>query len=124
MLLGKVVSVKGQIIEVEFLEEKPRIFDVLVFKEDPSVKMEVYTSATPHSFFCLALTAVTKLHHGSVVVSTGQPIKIPVGKEMLGRVVDSLGEPQDGLGSIGAKEERPIIAKDVEFANVNIPHEI
>lgn len=123
MLTGKIVSVKGQIIEAEFLDEKPHIYDVLVYKEDPSIKMEVYTSATANSFFCLALTNVTKLHHGSIVVSTGQPIKIPVGVEMLGRVIDTLGEPQDGLGEIKAKESKPIIAKDITFANVNIPKE-
>ena len=124
MIIGKVVSVKGQIIEAEFLNEKPHIYDVLAYKEDPSVKMEVYTSASPTSFFCLALTDVVKLHHGSVLVSTEQPIRIPVGQEMLGRVVDTLGEPQDGMGEIKAKELRPIIAKDVAFANVTIPKEI
>lgn len=124
MVVGKVISVKGQIIEAEFLDEKPHIYDVLVSQEDETVRMEVYTSASPNSFFCLALTGVTSLHHGSPVVSTGQPIKIPVGTEMLGRVVDSLGEAQDGMGEIKTKETRPIIAKDVSFANVNIPHEL
>jgi F-type H+-transporting ATPase subunit beta len=124
MLTGKVISVKGQIIEVEFLDEKPRIYDVLIAKDDDTCKMEVYTSASPNSFFCLALTNVTKLHHGSLVLNTGQPIKIPVGKELLGRVIDTLGEPQDGLGPINAKETKPIIAKDVSFANVYLPKEL
>lgn len=124
MLVGKVVSLKGQIIEAEFAGEKPRIYDVLVAKEDPEIKMEVYTSASPNSFFCLALTNAVMLHHGSEVVSTDQPIKVPVGVEMLGRVVDTLGVPQDGLGDIKAKELRPIIAKDVTFANVHIPNEL
>lgn len=124
MLIGKVISIKGQIIEVEFLDDKPKIYDVLTYKEDESVKMEVYTSASPTSFFCLALTEVTTLHHGSLVVSTQQPIKIPVGKEMLGRVVDTLGDPQDGLGEIKTKEFRPIIAEAVSFAEINIPKEI
>ncbi len=123
MITGKIVSVKGQIIEVDFLDEKPHIFDVLIAKDDPTCKMEVYTSSSPNGFFCLALTNVTNLHHGSLVESTGQPIKIPVGPEMLGRVVDTLGEPQDGNGPINAKEERPIIAKDISFANVHIPKE-
>lgn len=124
MLAGKVISVKGQVTEVEFLEGKPKIYDVLVYKEDPDVKMEVYTSASPTSFYCLALTSVSKLHYGSVVITTGQPIRVPVGHEMLGRVINTLGEPQDGLGKITAKETRPIIAKDVSFANVNIPKDI
>jgi F-type H+/Na+-transporting ATPase subunit beta len=124
MLKGKVISVKGQIVEVEFLDEKPRMYDVLTSEEDPGVKMEIYTSASPTSFFCLALTNINKLHHGSVLVSTGQPIKVPVGPELLGRVVDTLGFPQDGMGEIKAKEFRPIIARDVSFANTDIPKEI
>jgi F-type H+-transporting ATPase subunit beta len=124
MLQGKIISVKGQIIEVEFLEEKPRIYDVLIAKEDPGVKMEVYTSASANSFYCLALTNVTVLHYGSLVYNTSEPIKVPVGPELLGRVVDTLGDPQDGMGEILAKEKKPIIAKDISFANVNIPKEI
>src|SRR5579863_960983 len=124
MLTGKVVSVKGQIIEVEFLEGKPNFNDVLIAKNDDSVRMEVYRSATATSFFCLALTGVTNLHHGSVVVSTEQPIRVPVGKEMLGRVINTLGEPQDGAGEIKAKEYKPIISKGISFANVMIPREV
>lgn len=124
MIVGKVVSVKGQIIEVEFADDKPRIYDVLVYKEDQEVKMEVYTSATANTFFCLALSNSTKLHHGAEVISTEQPIKVPVGVEMLGRVVDTLGNPEDGLGEIKVKEFRPIIAKDLAFANIHIPSDL
>jgi F-type H+/Na+-transporting ATPase subunit beta len=124
MLEGKIVSIKGQIVEVEFLEDKPRINDVLLGKEDSSVKMEVYTSASPNSFYCLALTDILDLHYGSVVISTGQPLKIPVGEELLGRVVDTLGEPQDDLGKIATKDLRPIIAQDIKFANIEIPKQI
>jgi F-type H+/Na+-transporting ATPase subunit beta len=124
MVTGKVISIKGQIIETEFREEKPRIHDVLIFEEDPSVKMEVYSSASANSFYCLSLTNITKLHYGSVVVSTEQPIKIPVGAEMLGRVIDTLGVPQDGLGKITAKESKPIISKDISFADIDINRQI
>jgi len=124
MIQGKVVSIKGQIVEVEFSDQKPGIYHVLLAKEDPDIRIEVYTSASPTTFYCLALTEITKLHYGSIVMSTGQPIKIPVGKEMLGRVIDTLGQPQDGQGPIRAKEERPIIAKDVSFANIAIPKEV
>jgi F-type H+/Na+-transporting ATPase subunit beta len=124
MLTGKIISIKGQIIEAEFPDDKPHIYDVLIAKDDPEVKMEVYTSASPNSFYCLALTTINKIHHGSLVISTGQPIKVPVGKEMLGRVIDTLGVAQDGLGELKAKEQKPIIAKGVSFANVNIPKEI
>jgi len=124
MITGKVTSVKGQIIEAEFTDDKPKIFDVLVSKDDPNVKMEVYTSASPNSFYCLALTNVTKLHFGSVVINTNQPISIPVGPELLGRVINTLGEPQDGMGQIKAKELRPIITKDIGISQITIPREL
>jgi F-type H+-transporting ATPase subunit beta len=123
MITGRIISIKGQIIEVEFLDENPKLHDVLFYKEDPSITMEVYTSASPNSFYCLALASVNKLHHGLMVESTGQPIKVPVGQEMLGRVINALGEPQDGLGEITAKESRPIIADDINIADVHIPKE-
>jgi F-type H+/Na+-transporting ATPase subunit beta len=124
MIVGKVISIKGQIIEVEFSDDKPNIYDLLVAENDSEAKMEVYTSASPNSFFCLALTNITKLHHGSKVISTGQPIKIPVGPELLGRVIDTLGQAQDDMGDIKTKESKPIIARDVSFANVNIPRQL
>lgn len=124
MLTGRVISVKGQIIEVEFSEGKPHIFDVLVFKDDPNVKMEVYTSASLNSFFCLSLTNAIKLHYGSLVINTNQPISVPVGPEMLGRVINTLGEPQDGMGELKAKEVRPIIIKDISLSEITIPKEI
>jgi F-type H+/Na+-transporting ATPase subunit beta len=124
MVTGKVISIRGQIIEVDFPDEKPHIYDLLVMKEDPEVKMEVYISASPTSFYCLALTSISSLHHGSVIISTGQPIKIPVGQELLGRVIDTLGAPEDGKGEIKAKETKPIISKGVSYSNVSIPREL
>jgi F0F1-type ATP synthase beta subunit len=54
MVTGKVISIKGQIIEAEFLEERPFIYHVLVSQEDPECKMEIYTSASPTSFYCIS----------------------------------------------------------------------
>ncbi len=124
MITGKIISIKGQIAEIEFLEEKPKIHDLLIAKEDSTAKFEVYTSASADSFYCLALTNTTKLHYGSLVLSTDQPIKIPVGKELLGRVIDTLGVPQDGMGEIKTKNLNSIVAKSVKFADINVPKEI
>ena len=124
MISGKVISIRGQIIEVEFPDEKPHIHDLLYMKEAEEIKMEVYTSSSPTSFYCLALTDIGKLHHGAKIESSGQPIKVPVGKELLGRVIDTLGNPEDAKGEIKAKEFEPIISKGVTYANVNIPREL
>jgi F-type H+-transporting ATPase subunit beta len=124
MITGKIISIKGQIAEVEFAEDLPRIHDVLVSKKDEDAKLEVYTSSSPNSFYCLALTTTSGLHYGSKVISTEQPVKIPVGKEMLGRVIDTLGKPQDGKGEITAKIFNPIVAESPNFKDISVPKEI
>jgi F-type H+-transporting ATPase subunit alpha len=49
-----------------------------------------------------------KIKEGDIVKCTGKVAEIPVGKELLGRVIDTLGNPLDGKGPIVAKETRPI----------------
>jgi F-type H+-transporting ATPase subunit alpha len=46
----------------------------------------------------------TKIKEGSIVKRTGKIVQVPVGKELLGRVVNALGQPVDGLGDIKSKE--------------------
>ena len=46
----------------------------------------------------------TKIKEGSIVKRTGKIVQVPVGKELLGRVVNALGQPIDGLGDLKAKE--------------------
>ena len=48
------------------------------------------------------------IKEGSTVRRTGSIVSVPVGEELLGRVVNSLGQPIDGKGAILAKETRPI----------------
>ncbi len=47
---------------------------------------------------------------GASVAASGRPLRVPVGHELLGRVLDGLGNPIDGLGPTGAKKTRPLVA--------------
>jgi len=105
---GKIVSIRGQVIEVEFSDLKPKIHDVLVLESDPYSKLEVYSSSGEDTFFCLALSSTENLYRGAVVVNTGEPVLFPVGKELLGRAVDIFGHPQDAGREILTKERWPI----------------
>ena len=51
------------------------------------------------------------IHEGDVVKRTGDIVEVPVGKELLGRVVDALGNPIDGLGPIAASDRRRVELK-------------
>ena len=122
---GKVVAILGQIVEVVFLKKNsPQVHDVLILEDDPTVKMEVYTSANPNSYFCLLLSTSTKLSRGKAVINTGSPIKIPVGNATLGRAIDIFGKAFDGKGEIAATEMMPIFNEGVEFDGVIVPTQV
>src|SRR3989344_7891119 len=98
--IGKIRSVRSHIVEVEFPSnlEGPGVHDVLVLKEDPSIKFQVYGSSDSNGYYCIALSSTRNVHRGSEVVNTGEPLMIPVGPEVLGRVMNVFGEGIDGVG--------------------------
>lgn len=121
---GKIVSVIGNIVEVEFEEEGPAIHDVLILEKDPRVWMEVYTSSTSFSYYCILLSKSKKLQRGAKVRNTGEPIKIPVGNQILGRVIDIFGKVQDGKGELETGDSRPIFASTVKFEHILVSRQI
>lgn len=59
-----------------------------------------------HHVLLMPLAEMRGLGPGSEVVKTGEPFKIPVGKALLGRVIDAMGKPLDGKGPLGPMEEK------------------
>ena len=116
---GKVIRVTGSIVEVEFLNNKPEIFDLLIVEDNPSAKLQVYKSSDHDSFYCIALTATLELNRGTVVVSTGEKLKTPVGKGVLGRVMNVFGDPKDGLGPIQSPDFREVFSSPPSFEDVS-----
>src|SRR3989344_8094860 len=111
---GHIHSVVGQLVEVEFLNEKPSVRDLLLVEdlpggggEDP-VFLEVYTSSGENRFYCIALGATQRLYRGMHVTASGTSVTIPVGPQMLGRVEDLFGRPLDGKEEVQASEFWPI----------------
>src|SRR5438477_5609569 len=95
LVTGKIMAIKGQVVDVSFNGEMPTVHDVLVLENNPLVKMEVYTSSSPNSYFCLLLTEGSTIARGNGVINTLKPVTIPVGPEVLGRVIDLFGNPRD-----------------------------
>jgi len=124
LVTGKVISVKGQVVEVTFSGDKPNVHDVLVLDNNPLVKMEVYTSAGPDSYFCLLLTDGQNIARGNGIINTLKPVTIPVGRELLGRVIDLFGNPRDKGSQIQTKEHWPIYRSAPTYSDVTIPKEI
>ncbi|MBI2031784.1 MAG: F0F1 ATP synthase subunit beta [Candidatus Levybacteria bacterium] len=121
---GKITRIQGQIIEVEFPEHPPNLHDLLIFKDDEQTKMEVIRSSGSDKFFCLCLTSPSKLYRGAKVINTNKPIQVPVGKDILGRVMDIFGEELDGLGKLNFAEKKPIYGTPPTYAELSTHLEI
>lgn len=107
--IGLIKIIKGQVVEIRFPKQKPQISELLVLESDPNVKFVVYSSSHLDEFYCLSLSESSILKRGDRVIGTGSPINFPVGKSLLGRVIDVYGQPADGGGPIDAKEFQPIM---------------
>lgn len=121
---GKIISIKGHIIDVESPDDPPAIHDILVLEDDPKIQMEVHRSSSPTSFFCLCLTRTNTLYRGASVLNTGQPLKVPAGQAVLGRVIDIFGNTHDGKEKITTKDIIPIFRSDISFENIRAPHKV
>ncbi len=113
--VGRVSEVSGQIIRIETeTEYYPQLNEILTSKDDPSIRLEVY-SYNGATIYCLSLTPIVKISRNMPIHTTGNPLLIPVGPKTLGRVMDLFGEDADGLGPIDADQKRPIYTKPPTF---------
>lgn len=117
--IGKIVEIQGQVAEIEFKNSTPSMRDIIVLEADRSVKMEVYTSSGSSTYYCFVLTGLEKLYRGAQVINTEKPIVIPVGKHVLGRVIDIFGNPKDGNGPINKDHVRSIYKKTLPYHEVS-----
>lgn len=121
---GTIIAITGQIIEVEFRQDLPKVNDVLLFANDSQIKMQVYTSSGKARFFCFALTPTHALYRGGKVYNSGKPILVAVGKGLLGRVINLFGEPVDGKGEVQKEKLVPIYGEGLAFADIVPQREI
>jgi F-type H+/Na+-transporting ATPase subunit beta len=100
---GSIIRIIGPVLDVRFKEgSEPPIETLLVTKTDPPVHIEVVQHHSPGVVRTIALEPTEGLFCGVNVLNTGGGIQVPVGETVLGRVIDCLGRPIDGLGPIDA----------------------
>ena len=98
--MAKITQIIGPVIDVEFEEGKaPFLYNALKVK-DKDLVLEVEQGLGENKVRCLAMGPTEGLKRGDVVEDTGRPIEVPVGKEVLGRILNVLGEPIDNQGEI------------------------
>jgi len=108
MSSGRIVQIIGAVIDVEFPRDAvPKVYDALVIT-DGNLTLEVQQQLGDGVVRTIALGSSEGLRRGLVVTNTNQPIRVPVGKETLGRIMDVLGNPIDECGPIGEQERMQI----------------
>jgi F-type H+-transporting ATPase subunit beta len=112
---GKIVQVIGPVVDVEFKENQlPAIFNGL-FITNPSINdqpdnlvVEVAQHLGDNIVRTIAMDSTDGLVRGMPVKDTGRPIAVPVGKGVLGRIINVVGRPVDEMGPVVTEEKRPI----------------
>ncbi len=107
---GYVVQVIGPVIDVRFdTGELPKIYNAIeIDNNGKKVVAEVMQHLGNQTVRCVSMSPTEGISRDLRAVDMGSSIKVPVGKETLGRVLNVLGEPVDKAGDVGAKERWPI----------------
>ena len=105
-LKGRIVGVRGSVVDMEFIDGLPGINDA-VQVEGPlgSVVVEVQQHLSQTAVRGIAMSSTAGLSRRLEVTSSGSPITVAVGDATLGRMINVLGEPIDNGGPIGASPE-------------------
>jgi F-type H+-transporting ATPase subunit beta len=108
--IGKINQIIGPVVDVEFKpEEIPPIYNALeVSSGKEKLVLETQQHLGEGVVRTVALGSTDGLKRRQEVVDTGSPITVPVGEEVLGRLINVSGEPIDEKGPIQAKKHYPI----------------
>jgi F-type H+/Na+-transporting ATPase subunit beta len=115
MNTGKIVQVIGPVVDVAFEEGKlPSILNALTITnpaindQEDNLIVEVALHLGDNVVRCIAMDITDGLVRGMKAKDIGTPIMVPVGKECLGRILNVVGKPVDGLGPVNAQTMMPI----------------
>ena len=115
MNIGRLVQVIGPVVDVAFEEGKlPNIMNAIAITNptindvEDNLIVEVAQHLGDNVVRCIAMDITDGLVRGMKAKDMGGPISVPVGPECLGRILNVVGRPVDGLGPIEAKHHMPI----------------
>jgi F-type H+-transporting ATPase subunit beta len=110
---GIVARVAGVVVDAEFASgDLPSIHNALLIQRDdgPELVLEVQEHIDPHTVRTVAMGNTAGLRRGLPVLDMGHSIRVPVGRTILGRMFNVLGQPIDGQPAPDGTERRPIHA--------------
>ena len=123
--VGKVTQITGAVVDVRFEEVLPNILNALELDNDGNrLILEVAQHLGESTVRTIAMDTTDGLVRGQEVTDLGEPISVPVGPEVLGRILNVIGEPVDERGPVEAKMKYPIHRPAPEFVEQSTETEI
>lgn len=110
---GKITQVLGAVVDVQFSDgQVPAILNALktsnAGNDNAELVLEVAQHLGENTVRCIAMDTTDGLVRGQDVNDTGDAIRVPVGPETLGRIMDVVGNPIDDRGPVNTKDHYPI----------------
>jgi F-type H+-transporting ATPase subunit beta len=123
---GTIAQVIGAVVDCQFPADKlPTIYSALKTKiGEESLTLEVQSHLEGGIVRTVAMGSTDGLQRGIAVEDTGEPISVPVGQEVLGRMFDVQGEPLDGLPPVKSKKRYPIHRPAPKFTDQSTETEV
>ncbi len=125
--IGKVMQVMGPVVDVEFEQGKlPTIYTALTItnptidEREDNLVIEVAQHLGDNVVRCIAMDVTDGLVRGMPVKDTGNQIMMPVGEAGLGRVLNVVGRPVDGLGPVSQEKMMPIHRQAPKFTEQDV----
>ncbi|MCR4286815.1 MAG: F0F1 ATP synthase subunit beta [Deltaproteobacteria bacterium] len=128
--IGKVKQVIGPVLDIEFQPGRlPAIYNAVKLT-NPSISdakwnlvVEVAQHLGENTVRCIAMDTTEGLTRGTEALDTGEGISVPVGKGVLGRILNVIGEPVDELGPVITEKRYPIHRPPPTFKQQSITME-
>jgi F-type H+-transporting ATPase subunit beta len=105
---GRIAAVRGNVVDVRFTAQLPPLRQELRSGEKNEVVLEVQSHLNADTVRAIALTATRAIARDMSVTDTGHTLEIPVGKVLLGRMLNVFGNTIDGKGELGTEQRLPI----------------
>ncbi|MCR5314166.1 MAG: F0F1 ATP synthase subunit beta [Bacteroidaceae bacterium] len=126
-VIGKISQIIGPVVYVQFPPDNlPRIHEAVIIERDDAHKLiaEVQQHLGENTVRCVAMESTDGLRRGMIVEAQGQPITMPVGDQVKGRLMNVCGEPIDGMESMSREGSLPIHREAPKFDELTPAQEV
>ncbi len=128
---GKIVQIIGPVVDIDFSGgQLPQILNAVIIPrvtvegKEETLVCEVQQHLGEDRVRTVAMDSTDGLVRGMDAYDTGKPIEVPVGPEVLGRLLNVVGEPIDGLGPVPSQKKYPIHREPVDFKELSTKREM